>query len=69
MNVSALVIKALKNSHHIKWSDRHVCMPVNDYNHKVLVQFNDGHIAISDGGSVHDNEAISLWKEIVPYEA
>jgi len=40
-------------------------MPPNDYDYRILVQFNDGHITFSDGGTVHDNEAISLWKDLV----
>ncbi|RLI66887.1 MAG: hypothetical protein DRO67_00550 [Candidatus Asgardarchaeum californiense] len=54
------LIKAQSN----EWHARDEMMPKNDYNHPVLVQFNDGYLALSDGGAVHDDKSISLWKEL-----
>lgn len=47
-----------------RWICRSEAMPPNDYDHPVLIQFNDGHLALSDGGTVHDDKNISLWKNL-----
>ena len=65
MKSDPYIVKALKDTQHLKWHSRHDSMPPNDYDYRILIQFNDGHITFSDGGSVHDNEAISLWKDLV----
>ena len=65
MNVSAPIIKALKAAQHLKWHRREKQMPPNDYDYKILVQFSDGYITISDGGTVWDDEQISKWKKLI----
>ncbi len=54
--------KELVKAKDIQWISRDT-LPKKDYNHAVLVQFNDGHLDLSDAGTVHDDTNISLWKE------
>jgi len=65
MNQDARIIKALKATQHLKWNSRHKQMPPYDYDYKILVQFSDGYITFSDGGTVWGDEQISLWKDLV----
>ena len=46
------------------WICRGDALPEKSYDHPVIVQFNDGYIALSDGRTVHDDISISLWKEL-----
>ncbi len=48
----------------LPWHSRDTVLPLNSPDYKVLAQFNDGHLALSDGEAVHNDISISLWKEL-----
>jgi hypothetical protein len=58
------MVKELAEARNSPWISRGERLPENDYDHQVLIMFNDGHMTLSDGGTVHDDENISLWKEL-----
>jgi len=62
--MSIELARQLSNLTQIKWVSRHDILPPNDYDYPVLIQFNDGKLALSNGGTVNDDKNISLWKDI-----
>ncbi len=48
----------------LPWHSRDTILPHNSPDYKVLVQFNNGPLALSDGEAVHNDTSISLWKEL-----